>query len=256
MSAAPLGSWERIPTGALAERWGLPRLEVYDRIASTNERGRALALEGVPPFTTVLAEEQTAGRGRGGATWHSPPGTGLWMSVLLPSAPIGAIHLPLLVGLAVAEALEAAGAVNLRLEWPNDLTVADRKVGGILCEAARSGVVAGIGINVHTPPGGFPPELAGRAGALDDTIANSFTRMALVGAISKTLQVRLAQPRARLTPEELTALAVRDALRGRRVVTGQEGPGVARGIEPDGALLLERPDGTGVRVVAGSVRPA
>jgi len=161
------------------------------------------------------------------------------------------------VGLAVAEALTADSGVDVRLEWPNDLTVRDRKVGGILCERGHaSGVVAGIGVNVFTPVGGFPRHLDQRAEALEVFSFKTLERIVLAGSILNRLQVRLASPSARLSPEELAAIGARDALRGRKVSSGQAGRGIARGIAPDGALLLERPDGTGVRVVAGSVRPA
>ncbi|HSM61951.1 MAG TPA: biotin--[acetyl-CoA-carboxylase] ligase [Longimicrobiales bacterium] len=248
--------WEGEPVRVWASLWGIPLLEAHEVLDSTNDRARRLAAEGALPFTVVLAEEQTRGRGRSGAVWHSPPGAGLWMSVLLP-APAGpeTPHLPLLVGLAAARACETAlPEVRIGVKWPNDLEVAGRKVGGILCERVPTGVVAGIGLNVRVPPGGFPDELAGRATALETPGGTRVRRSALAGALLGELRALCHTPGARLRPELLEELAGRDVLLGRRVDTRQAGEGRALGIAGDGALVLERPDGGEVRVVAGSVR--
>jgi BirA family biotin operon repressor/biotin-[acetyl-CoA-carboxylase] ligase len=180
------------------------------------------------------------------------------MSVVLPSAP--ALHLPLLVGLAAAQAidgLECPGrAVRVGIEWPNDLVMGSRKLGGILCEGVGDAAVAGIGINVRTPQGGFPQELAQRATSLEEQGAKMPSHNRLAGLIVVALERLVARPSARLEPEVLAELSARDALADRPVLSEEHGPGTARGIEPDGALVLERPDGSRVRVLAGSVRPA
>ena len=256
-----LTRWEGEPLQSWAERWGVPLVEAYDAIDSTNDRLRELAENGGEPFAVVIAEQQTAGRGRGGATWHSPPGSGLWMSVLIPVAPAAVTHLPLLVGLAVARAIEGVvDGVAVKIEWPNDLIVDGLKVGGVLCESVEASVIAGIGVNVRTPPGGFPEEIAGRAGSLAGTRSIAPDRAALPGATVRELRKVVAAARAlqagqSLPPRLHQALSRRDALTGRRVKTEQAGAGVARGIDAGGALLLERANGSRVRVVAGSVTP-
>lgn len=247
--------WHGEPVGTWRTLWGVPAFEAWERIGSTNDRAKELAAEPGNAFAVVVAREQTRGRGRRGASWHSPPDTGLWMSVVLPGEK-PALHVPLLVGLAAAEAIQdASGSVRVGIEWPNDLVVGRRKLGGILCEGVPGAVVAGIGINLQTPEGGFPEGFRERATSLDMEGANSLSHGALGGLIVRALKRRLATPAVRLERDALVELAHRDALAARPVRTEEHGAGVARGIEPDGALVLERPDGSRVRVVAGSVRP-
>jgi len=250
-----LTHWQGEPVGTWRELWGVPAFEAWDRIGSTNDRAKELAEGPRSAFSVVVAREQTLGRGRRGATWHSPPETGLWMSVVLPGAG-AALHVPLLVGLAAAEAIQdASGAPRVGIEWPNDLVVGRRKVGGILCEGVPGAVIAGIGINLRTPPGGFPEAFRERATSLDIEGAKALSHGMLAGLIVRALKRRISAPSAHLAPDALAELSARDALAARPVRTEEHGPGVARGIEPDGALVLERPDGSRVRVVAGSVRP-
>ena len=248
-------TWEGHSSEFWADLWGVPHLEIHERLGSTNDRARALAEEGWGAYTTVMAEEQTAGRGRTGAAWISAPGSGLWISVLLPAP--AAAHLPLLVGLAATEAIErTCPGLRARIEWPNDVTLSDRKVAGILCEGVRSLVVAGLGINTRTPPGGFQGALADRATDLTSAWGRPPDRGALAGALIAALRGRSAAASSVLSLEERQALSARDALEGRPVVTTQHGPGLAMGIAEDGALVVEREDGRRVHVRAGSVRPA
>lgn len=255
VSASQVAEWEGQPVPFWRELWTVPVLEVHDRIGSTNDRARELADDGWGAYTTVIADEQTRGRGRSGAPWLSEPGAGLLISVLLPAAP--ATHLSLLVGLAAAEAVErVCPGLRPRIEWPNDVTLSDRKVAGILCEGAGRFVVAGLGINTREPVGGFPAELSARATSLEAAARSRPDRAALAGALLAALRGRLAGTGPRLSLDERMALSQRDALEGREVETAQHGRGRAVGIAEDGALLLERPDGTRVHVRAGHVRPA
>ena len=241
------------PVEAMRLAWGVPRLEVYERIGSTNDRALELAADPSNAFATVIADEQTAGRGRRGAGWYSPPGAGLWMSVVLPwlrPAP----HVTLLIGLAVAEALEqGAPGVRVWLKWPNDLQVGRRKLGGVLCETAGAAAVAGIGINLR-PLKDPPANLLARATALESEAGSTLAANMLAGFVIMSLRRRVASGSA-LDADALAELARRDALAGTHVDTDEHGSGIACGIDPDGALVLERPGGSRVRVVAGSVRP-
>jgi BirA family transcriptional regulator, biotin operon repressor / biotin---[acetyl-CoA-carboxylase] ligase len=255
---APLTHWEGEPVASWQEAWGVPLLEVWASIGSTSDRALELAERGGRPLTVVIADEQTRGRGRRGAAWHSPPGAGLWMSVVM-TAHAGHRWLPLMVGLAVAEAIEGAtGVVGVGIKWPNDLLLGARKVGGILCESAAGVVVAGVGVNVRAPEGGFPETLAGTATALDMEGAKSLSASRLAGLIldgfEDGAEGRLGQEANVLACSVLEELAARDVLAGRRVHSEEQGPGIARGISPEGALLLERPDGSRVAVSSGSVR--
>jgi len=141
----------------------------FARCGSTMDEARVLALAGAPEGLVVLAEEQTAGRGTKGRTWHSPPGTGLYASFLFRPATESTL-IPAAVGVALREAA-AETAPDVRLKWPNDLVWDGRKIAGILCEGGADEhgsrfVVAGIGINVGQAPGDFPPELAARSASL------------------------------------------------------------------------------------------
>ena len=252
---ARLRTWDGEPVASWQEAWGVPLLEAWASIGSTSDRALELAEEGARPFTVVLADEQTRGRGRRGATWLSPPGAGLWMSVVLPAG--AAVRwLPLVVGLAVAEAIEGAtGVLGVGIKWPNDLLLGARKVGGILCESAAGAVVAGVGINVRAPGGGFPEPLARTATALDVEGAKSLSTSRLAGMILDSFERRLVGKAGVLGRPVLEELAARDVLAGRRIHTEEQGSGTARGISPEGALVLERPDGSRVKVSSGSVRP-
>ena len=246
--------WEGDTAAAWAARWRLPRLEVYDRIGSTNDRAMALAESGAEPFTAVLAEEQTAGRGREGRRWESPEGSGLWISFVAPAAPPSELaRVPLLAGLAVCRAIErAAPGVRAWLKWPNDVLVEGRKVSGVLCEASGTSVVVGVGVNVR--PNALGSELAGSAGALDDVAEPPVDRAALAGALAAELR-ELLEGGPRVFDGPLAReLAARDLLHGRPIAAAAGAIGVARGIDRDGALRVEVGPGDVRRVLAGGVR--
>jgi BirA family biotin operon repressor/biotin-[acetyl-CoA-carboxylase] ligase len=184
--------WEGDTPAAWAARWRLPALEVHGRIGSTNDRARELALAGAERFTTVIAEEQLAGRGREGRRWESPPGGGLWMSVVAPRCPpVERGLVPLRTGLAVCRAVErVAPGVRAGVKWPNDVHVDGRKVSGVLCESTGDTVVIGIGVNLR--PGALGPELAAVAVALEAVAGGPVDRAALAGAVLAELRELLA----------------------------------------------------------------
>jgi BirA family biotin operon repressor/biotin-[acetyl-CoA-carboxylase] ligase len=213
---------------------GRPRLHLRS-VGSTNAKARELADRGAPHGTLVTASEQTAGRGRQGRTWVTPPGSAIAASVILREFDD---LLPLRAGLAVAD-LAGTGAL---VKWPNDVLLDGRKVAGILVEArAPDWAVVGIGVNVT----GVPPEVADIAAALE--------RKDVEGALAElmeALDVRLAQP----AEETLAALRSRDALLGRRVQWAG-GEGVGAGIDASGALLVQTASGT-VPLSSGEVHLA
>ncbi len=250
-------SWEGISVPEWEHRWGIPRLEVHDRLPSTNDRARELADRGTPAFTTVIAEEQTAGRGRGGRTWVSPSGVGLWLStVASPGKGPGAALTPIFVGLATVRAMRATlPDVAAMLKWPNDVFVRDRKACGILCEtvAGSGAVVVGVGINVRQREEEFPPDLAGRAISLEQAAGRRVSRSHLATELMNNLVEILSRPADTLGPYRAELDAV-DLLRGQpvRVSTGLEG--VASGIADDGALLVRDRNGAQRHVRAGTMR--
>jgi len=224
--------------------------------ASTQELAHLLAETGVDHGVAIAAREQAAGRGTRGRTWHSPLG-GLWMSLVCRPHEAASVEcLSLRVGLAVAEALEAAlpGLPPLAIKWPNDIQLAGRKLGGILCEARWQGgdlawVVAGIGVNVRNP---LPPEVAGTAIALAQVIPQADPE-ALADPVAGMVAQRTREG-GPLRPEEVAALNRRDSLRDCRVAAPVAG--VARGIDPAGALRVETPSGVIRAVIGGTVELA
>lgn len=237
---------------ALTASWGVPLVEWWTVLGSTNDRAAELSRRGGGRGAVVVADEQTEGRGRRGASWLSVPGGGVWMSIVLDEAD-SAPQLPLLVGVACAEALEqVCPGLGVGVKWPNDLLVGGRKVGGVLVERAGGPPVVGIGVNVRVPQGGFPADLGGSATALEAEVESVPARERLAEAIVRRVLLRLDSEEP--VGDALSALAARDALYGREVMTEQAGEGVAVGVDPTGALLLERADGTRVSVVSGRVR--
>lgn len=165
----------------------------YEETDTTNNRARELALEGAPEGTLVVAEKQTAGRGRRGKVWESPLGTGIWMSLVLRPqiAPAEASVLTLLCGLATAEAIEAEIGLSAGIKWPNDILINGKKAVGILtemdCEMSEVHfVIPGIGINVNTAS--FPPEIADIATSLYLECGKTVSRRRLVHKVLERLE--------------------------------------------------------------------
>ncbi|MXW09184.1 MAG: biotin--[acetyl-CoA-carboxylase] ligase [Gammaproteobacteria bacterium] len=252
--------WQGEPVAHWAERWGVPLLEVHRRLGSTNDRARSIARAGAPSFSVIIADEQTLGRGREGRRWLSPPGSGLWMTVVLAGRPSAHSIVPLLVGIAAARAIEeVCPDLRAEIEWPNDLVVAGRKVGGILCEswddgAGGRGMAIGAGINISQRAADFPPELRGRAGSLRAMGAMSVSAPALAGALLARLREVLIPEAPRLKGALHRELTRRDALSGRRVVLRSGEMGTARGITSAGALLFEESGGARREIRSGGVR--
>lgn len=237
--------------------WPAP-VEHHDVLPSTNDRLKELARGGAPAWTVVLADEQTAGRGRQGRAWASPRG-GLYLSVLLRPPSASAALLPLAAGVAVAEALGHFG-VSAQLKWPNDVLLEGRKLAGILAEASSSAsaldwVVLGIGVNVDAPA--LPDGLRSGAAALAPGGTGGSVRAALAAAVLLRLTVWydalekreasvVAAWRERSVPWWGEAVEVSA---GERVLRGR-----VRDVDERGALLLELGGGAIARVLAGEVR--
>lgn len=165
----------------------------YEETDTTNNRARELALEGAPEGTLVVAEKQTAGRGRRGKVWESPLGTGIWMSLVLRPQimPAEASVLTLLCGLATAEAIEVETGLSAGIKWPNDILINGKKAVGILtemdCEMSEVHfVIPGIGINVNTAS--FPPEIAEIATSLYLECGKTVSRRRLVHRVLERLE--------------------------------------------------------------------
>ena len=229
-------------------------------VESTNDVAWEALSEGVPDGTCVVADVQTRGRGRGGHSWHTAPGLGLALSVLLHQGcdrrQLGL--LPLTAGLALARALERLGT-RADLKWPNDLLIAGRKVSGILAESRRTAegddaAVLGVGVNVGQTPEDFPDELRARATSLAmESVATS--REVVAAEFLNALEPLWAEQQEGDRRVVLTAWRERASFWGRElVVRTPEGvvSGLARGLDDAGALILER-DGRRFTVLAGDV---
>jgi BirA family biotin operon repressor/biotin-[acetyl-CoA-carboxylase] ligase len=236
------------------------RVERHRSIGSTNDRARELLAEPDGDGAVVVADEQTAGRGRLGRRWESPPGRNLYLSVaLVPAlAAAEAWRVGLATAVAVADACSTVAPVALK--WPNDVVAGDgRKLGGLLLETTVEsrrlrGAVLGIGINVNWRRAEMPPELAETATSLADLSGASVDRDALLDRIVERLDAEIASVEAGTSP--LERYRARCATLGTIVeVETADGPltGRATGLDATGALVVE--DGHGRRhvITAGEV---
>jgi BirA family biotin operon repressor/biotin-[acetyl-CoA-carboxylase] ligase len=246
--------------GDAAPRFDIDLLPSCD---STNAVLLARAEAGAPSGTVVIAAEQTAGRGRRGRSWCASPGDSLTFSLLWRFAPGTApAGLSLAVGVAVARALAKASGKNTALKWPNDILRDGRKLGGILVElipGAPHAAVIGIGINLHLPAG-MPADVRATAAALcaaGETADESALYAALLGELLAALELFAASGFAALRPEWLARHAMQDVPVLLSADFGAPRNGICRGVDSDGALLLET-DGRIERILSGevSLRPA
>ena len=231
-----------------------------EELDSTQRLARELARADVEEGTTVIAERQTAGRGRLGRQWHSPPGLNCYCSVVLrPSLPPGAVpSLALIAGLAVVDAVRGATGLAGALKWPNDVLLDGRKVAGVLTEMEAEVervrfVIAGIGVNVNATA--FPPELAAKATSLRLAAGRPVDRAAFTAGLLAALEGRYRRFLAAGFAAMRSEWEACSALTGKEVrVTAPEGEvaGQVLGVDDDGALRLAGPRGE-VRVVAGEV---
>jgi BirA family biotin operon repressor/biotin-[acetyl-CoA-carboxylase] ligase len=220
-------------------------IEYHASIGST-----MAAAAGRPVGAVVLAEEQTAGQGRHGHSWHSAAGDGIYCSLVLPQSPL----LTLALGLATHTAIFEATGLICDLRWPNDLMLADRKVAGILVQAAGKNAIAGIGINVNH--GAFPDDVASLATSLRLAAGRPLPREEIILALLPAVETIVAQGKSAILASftHLSSYAS-----GRRVQVQQpEGilEGTTMGLDPDGFLIVRQDDGTDTLVVAGGVRAA
>lgn len=238
-------------------------LRYYDEIESTNAEAKSLAQDGAPEGTVVIAECQTAGRGRLGRRWMSPAGKGLLFSVILrPALPMSDAHLLTIVAAtAAAEAIETQTGVAVRIKWPNDLYVDDRKLGGILTEVSGEQdeidwVVVGVGVNVNTEYGELPVPLRRTAASLKIAGGRLFDRSELLAHILLSLEASYLATLRGGFEGALESFRRRDYLSRKTVsVQTREGPivGEALGIDDRGALLLQLPHRHVRRFYAGDV---
>jgi len=237
----------------------------FSETTSTNDVAATLAERGAGEGTLVVASAQTAGRGRLGRRWHSPPEAGLYASLIVRS-PSAAPFLTLAGGVAVASGVRQATGLPVEIKWPNDIVISDRarrsrrrKLAGILAEAStgadgRLYVVLGFGINIKSTA--YPPDLADKASSLEAELGRAVDAGAVLGEVLAALEERLTSLR------DGDAGAVLEAWRqlapsacGTNVVAdvrGSRAEGITEGIDDTGALLV-RVNGGLERVLSGEV---
>jgi BirA family biotin operon repressor/biotin-[acetyl-CoA-carboxylase] ligase len=252
------------------------RLHHFPTTESTNTLLLEAAANGAPEGTLYIADAQTLGRGRGGHTWHSSPGDGLYLSVLAkPALPLReALWISLATGLAVQSAIRTVTGLDIDIRWPNDLllpqpTGPGKKLGGILVEAAATTgedallryVVIGIGLNINHES--FPPELSAIATSLRIATNQEQSRNALLIAILRALDLELTQLEAHQPdlPSQQPGILARFTaastwVRGKRVHVPEQGGyiGTTAGLDRNGYLLVDADDHTQRTVLSGGVR--
>jgi BirA family biotin operon repressor/biotin-[acetyl-CoA-carboxylase] ligase len=226
--------------------------EVLETTPSTMADVEERAVLGAPEGTVVVAEEQTAGRGRRGRSWESTARAGLWLSVLLrPTTPVERLGwLPLVVGVAVARALRREADVDARVKWPNDVLVEDGKIAGVLSERLGDGaVVVGIGLNVdqveaELPDGGTSLRLLGR------NVDRTRLLVEVLDQVAGAYRAWQSGEDIISAYEDLSVTLGRDvsADLGDRSITG-----LALRLGSSGELVIRDPQGQDIVVSAGDV---
>ena len=230
----------------------MPRLKVkilhYESLPSTNTEVARLASDGASEGLSIVADEQTAGRGRLQRTWSSPNGAGLYFSVLLrPKIPLHSWPLiTFMAALATGDALHDAAGLQTEIKWPNDLLAGERKICGILSETVdtREGraVVVGIGINLTAHA--YPPDLKGLATSVEEETGTPADRQLLLTSLQSAIAHWYDELLGLDGAEKiLKAWADRSSYADGRLVDVVNGNqtfrGITRGVEPDGALRIE-----------------
>lgn len=232
------------------------RVVWYAQVPSTNDLAASMAERGDPEGCVVIAHAQSAGRGRQGRTWVSPPGAGLYVSIVLRPLAHAVPLVTIAAGVAVAEGIQNATGLTPGVKWPNDVYLGERKVAGVLAEAGSGleWVILGIGINVL--PAAYPPDVAERATSIEHELGREVDRGLLLAECLAALASRyddLQSGRADVVTQAWRARA-RSTL-GRLVRwTSNDGAfeGVADNIDATGALIVRTASGS-TRIISGEV---
>jgi BirA family biotin operon repressor/biotin-[acetyl-CoA-carboxylase] ligase len=247
----------------LKTRWlGQPAIFSFDVIESTNAEANRLAQEGAKEGTLIVADAQSKGQGRLGRTWVSPSGSGLYLSIILrPDYSADWFpRLSLTAGVAVASAIRQTGAMP-QLKWPNDILIADRKVGGILTEALfdknrMESAVLGIGINVNTEQDEFPMSIRNLATSLRLSLGRTVSRTHLLQSLLCQLEEWYESLNKGAFEAILESWSEFDSTLGRVVevfLPERRVVGVAEALQSDGTLLVRDKADCLHRIVAGDV---
>ena len=254
----PYHAIERPRPGAIG--W---RIHYYQEVSSTQDVAARLAASGAEHGTAVIAETQSAGRGRMGRRWHSPPGANLYTTIILrPKIALAeAGRLSLVAGVAVAEALESVAPGMVALKWPNDVWLNRKKAAGMIAEAVSGSdqtlvcVLLGIGLNLNLAADELPGDLRAHATSVLIETGRRCDRPALAAALFSALNNRYMEFEARGFEAVQPVWESYSALTGMKVTVvngGARETGVVRGIDSSGALMLDTAGGPR-RILAGDV---
>lgn len=255
MTEAELGS-------CIRSKWMGKKLFYLPQTDSTNNQAKRLAEEGYPNGTLVVAESQTAGKGRRGRSWSSPAGNSIYMSILLrPDIPPHCASMVTLVtGMAAAQAVRQVTGLEAQIKWPNDLVIDGKKICGILTEmsAEMEGIhyiVTGIGINVNQQD--FPEEIRQVATSLYIESKKQISRSAVIAAVMEWFEqyyeTFLQTKDLSLLKEEYERMLANQEKEVLVLDGAGEYKGICKGIDAQGRLLVSLPDGSERRVLSGEV---
>ncbi|WP_376792942.1 biotin--[acetyl-CoA-carboxylase] ligase [Thermoflexus sp.] len=261
-------NWDPVEVLRMTEKipW-IRDLYLYSEVSSTNDIARDLGEMGAPEGIVVLADAQTAGRGRGGRSWWTPPGVALAVSILVRPRrpPEDWPQLTMIASLATLEGIEAVGC-PAGLKWPNDIMIPSsleketsmttwRKAGGVLVESTPPAfAVVGIGVNVNTPLETAPAELTEILGSIRQTLGRTVSRLAVLEGLLRSF--------ARLYTEWIEGASMLERWAARLIMLGQRvricaageiWEGVAESVSAEGGLWLRLPDGHRKYFMAGEV---
>jgi len=243
---------DKISAHLKTERIGR-KVVVYDRTSSTNDVAAEYARNPDNDGLVVFAEQQTAGRGRTGATWHSNHGDSLLFSVVLTECKLTNELLSLACAVAVADALGQIGDSPTRIKWPNDIILNGRKIGGILVESRRNGTakacLIGIGINCHQAKDAFPADIRDSATSLDLASGTRCDRITLARRVLTSLDhwLAVAEKKKKRVVETWSRLSTQLGQRVTLSYNGREFTGNCVGVDPEKGLILQLDRG-GVRM--------
>lgn len=247
---------------SISTRWAAGKIVCFDKTDSTNIQARKLAESGAPHGTLVVAEQQDGGKGRRGRNWTSPPGVGVWMSILLRPQinPISASMLTLVMAMAGVKGVREAAGIETEIKWPNDLVLNKKKICGILTEMSTElmeiqYVVIGAGFNVNLES--FPEEISSTATSFYLETGKKYQRSRIIAKVMEALEEYYD---IFVKTEDMSGLI--EEYNSHLVNLGNEvcvlDPagefrGVSEGISQNGGLIVRLPDGSKTEVISGEV---
>jgi len=218
-------------------------IELKKKVSSTNLIMKEKAQTGAEEFSVIIADEQTAGRGRLGRNFHSPKGTGIYMSILLtPEKDRNPLLITVDTAVCVARVLEKITGDKALIKWVNDIYINGKKVCGILAERVEDKIVLGIGINVFSPKGGFPDDIKDRAGALFETKERYIKEKVITELLNEFYIIYMNPAREELLAE----YKKRSMVTGKNILilrNGGEEEAVVIDINDDYSLLVKKENG-------------